>query len=182
MAIINIPSRLVAGDTLRFEAALSDYPADSGWTMTVIIITENARYTLNSTASGSNHLVDVAATATVKWRPATYRYTAFVERAGERYTVDQGIIEVAPDFVTTSSTDLRNHVEKVLAAIEATLEKKASRDQMEISFQGRQLKHLQPSELLAWRDKYRAELVSLRKQAAIEQGQTHGGLIKVRFN
>jgi hypothetical protein len=73
------------------------------------------------------------------------------------------------------------HVEKVLAALEALLEGKATADVMSYSIAGRSLSKFSISELLLWHDKYKAELVQIERAEKLAQGLGHTGTIQVRF-
>ncbi|PID44092.1 MAG: hypothetical protein CSB48_02930 [Proteobacteria bacterium] len=181
MVKIGLPASMVAGDTLRFSAQVSDYPATDGWELNIALLSPVYRYTMTATADGADYRFSIDPATSQNWKPATYRYAAFVQKAGERHTVANGFFDVTPDFVTHSSNDIRHHVEKVLDALESALEKKASRDQLEMAFNGRQIKYIPPSELLAWRDSYRKQLAAIRKSEAIKQGETQTGIIKARF-
>lgn len=71
----------------------------------------------------------------------------------------------------------KEHIEKVLVALESLLEGKATSDVASYSIAGRSLSRLSISELLMWRDKYRAELIKLNRAEGLNQT----GTIQVRF-
>ena len=75
----------------------------------------------------------------------------------------------------------KDHLVKVLAALEALLEGKASSDVSSYSIAGRALTKLSISELLVWRDKYKAELTQLERAERLAAGLGHTGTIQVRF-
>ena len=61
------PESLVAGDTVTWQKTLSDYPASDGWVLSYRLINAAGNIDITSSASGDDHLVSVAATATAGW-------------------------------------------------------------------------------------------------------------------
>ena len=80
-----------------------------------------------------------------------------------------------------SGYDNRSHVKKVLDALEATLENKASQDQLSYSIAGRSLSRLSPTELIQWRDRYREEYNREVQAERIAQGLGNSNKIRVRM-
>jgi hypothetical protein len=70
---------------------------------------------------------------------------------------------------------------KVLDAIQATIEGRASQDQMSYSIAGRSLSRMSIDDLLTFRNRYRAEYNEELKKARIKNKQDSGNTIKVRF-
>lgn len=116
---------LVAGDSLNFATSVPQYPAGDGWVLKYRLVPRTAGGTpidLTATAEGDDHRVSVAATATTTWNSDTYGWTAWVEKAGEVYTVDAGQIVVKPNPRTlVAGTDTRSQAEKALADAKAAL-------------------------------------------------------------
>ena len=175
---LKLPNKLRAGDSFIFTGSVSEYPA-SVWTMTLKIANQNAVYTVTGSADGDNHLLSVAYTATAKWKAGKYRIIAQVFNGSEKYTIATGDFELLPDLV--NQTDGRHHVEKVLGAIEAVLEGKATTDHLSMSFNGRNIQRFTPEQLLYWRDKYKVELAQLRAAERVAKGLPSGRKILTRF-
>ncbi len=91
-------------------------------------------------------------------------------------TVASGSIRVLPD---PSAQDVRSHAEKVLDAIEALIEGRATKDVTSYSIAGRSLTRMSPDELVKWRSHYRNEVAKQRNA-----GKPAGGrrIILARFN
>jgi hypothetical protein len=53
--------------------------------------------------------------------PGTYQWAAFVTKAGERYTADEGVLVVERNLSTAAAGDALSHAEKVLPIIEAAI-------------------------------------------------------------
>lgn len=152
------PEAIQAGDTLTFSKSLPDYPADQSWVLTYYLVKESSAGTgLNfaASASGSDHLVTVAATTTAAWTAGNYRMIGRVSKDGEKYTVYEGSVTILPDLA--SAADFRSHAKKVLDAIETALETVASAGWAELEVEGFRGKRFNHSDLLTLRDRYRAE-------------------------
>jgi hypothetical protein len=176
---LNIPAKFRAGDSLSFLDTLSEYPADESWVLTYVISDGASRYELTSTASGSDHQITKTPTNTAKWVAGSYKWVAYVSDGTDRHTIDSGWITIEPDLV--NPTDERNHVQKVLAAIEAVIEKRASMDQMKMQMNGRALERTPLEDLIKLRSQYKSELASIERAERIANGGAAGNQIKVRF-
>lgn len=114
------PSIVVAGDTVKWTRSLGDYPASDGWTLSYRLINVAGHIDIVATASGADHLVNVPATTTDGWSPGTYAWAAYVEKAGERYTVDSGTITVKPDLpAQLAGLEARSNARVILEELEA---------------------------------------------------------------
>lgn len=156
-------SELTAGDTLNYTASVPGYPASEGWVLTLRLVPQGAGAALSvaATASGDEFLVQVAAGTTAGWPAGVYTYAAYVQDAGAtvRHTVEVGKFTVRPDPVAAESgLDMRSHARRVLEAVEAVLEGRATQAHSEYVIGGRQLKFIPMADLLALRDKYRGEV------------------------
>lgn len=156
------PAVIAAGDTAKWRRSLPAYPASAGWTLTYTLVRAATRITFSASADGDLHLVNVAASTTTGWTAGSYTWRAQVSKAGEVYTVATGTLTIRPNFA--AATDGRSHARKVLDGIEAVIEGRASSEVGEYQIAGRSLKYIPIPELLALRDKYRAEV--LREDAA----------------
>lgn len=176
---LNIPAKIQVGDTLKYTDTLTDYPA-STWTLSVILLSNVGRISYTASASGDDHQINVPAATTATWKPGSYKYQARVTDGTDVYTVGVGSVDLAPALQSTTS-DQRSHVEQVLDALEATILGKAGNDQQSLTIGGKSIARLSPSELLTWRDKYKAELRALRQAEQIANGQSGGRYVRVRF-
>lgn len=109
---------LIAGDTLNFATTTPGYSAADGWVLKYRLIPRSpggAAIELTSTQDGDDHRVQVAATTTAGWVPDTYGWGAWVERSGEKYSLQSGQIVVKPDPRSAAAgTDLRSMARKAL--------------------------------------------------------------------
>jgi hypothetical protein len=174
------PSSVNAGDTWRWTRSLADYPASAGWALSYTLINASAKITVNASASGDDHAVTVAAATTAGYAAGTYDWRARVSKAGEVYTVGEGRLTVRNAF-SAATFDARTHARKTLDAIEAVIEGRASSSTAEYTIAGRSLKHIPVADLLALRDKYRAEVLREDAAAAVAAGLPDRRRVFVRF-
>ncbi len=181
----NVPEKLYAGDTLKFDVpAPSDgrdtYRASDGWALSFRLVGASGAYTFDASTDGDGFSVAVDAATTAGWAPGFYAWTAYVTKAGERHIVGSGHMEIAPDPASASPSDARSHVKRLLDAIEAVLEGRVTKDVESYSIEGRQLTRIPIPELLALRDKYRAEYRRELQAERLAKGLRSGRTVRVR--
>jgi hypothetical protein len=176
------PSEIVSGDTIQWKKSLSDYPASDGYTLKYSIINASNKYDITASASGDDHLITISAATSASYAPGIYTWTSYVEKGTDRYTIGSGTIKIKPNLAAqTAGYDNRSHVKKVLDAIEALLEGKASRDAQGISIGGTAITKMAIDELLKWRDKYRIEYQAEAARENIALGKKAKNRIKAQL-
>lgn len=173
----NPPGNVVAGDSLSWTRAFSDYPASDGWVLAYTLISSTKVFNITATADGDGFAVNVDASATEAWEPDTYRLVEYVTQGTQRVTLGTTTLVVAPNLAAASAgADTRTHAEKMLALIDAWLESRAPvAGSTEIN--GRKIQYYPITDLLVMRDRFAREVA--REQAA--PGKTAGVRILVRL-
>lgn len=175
------PTSIIAGDSVTWKKTLADFPASAGWVLSYAL-RGPAAIDIIAAAEGDDHLVSKAPDVTTLWAAGFYAWTAIVTLAGQRYTVDQGNVEILADPVTaTGVVDQRPHCKRVLDAIEAVLEGKASRDQQEYEIDGVRISRMDIDKLLRWRSTYRVEWQAWQRKQQVAKGKSNGNRVLVRF-
>lgn len=156
------PITATAGDTITWEKSFSNYPASDGWMLSYAFVNEDGQFLVDGSkvvADDDDFVVTIPSTDSKDYSPGDYQWQAYVTKSGERFQVGSGTSTVKPDFATqTTGYDARSIVKKTLDALEATLLKKASKDQMSMTVpNGRSIDRLSPTELLSWYDKLKAQ-------------------------
>ena len=162
-------TKLIAGDTLNFATSVPAYPASSGWVLKYRLVPRSTgtAVSLTSTADGDDHRITVAASTTATWSAGEYAWASWVEQGAEVYSIETGQLTVAPDpRAMAVGTDTRTHAERMLDAIQATLEGRATEAHSEIEINGRRLRYMPHTELLVLRDRYAWEVRSQRAATA----------------
>lgn len=176
---MSINPQIIAGDTLNFTTAVTDYPASEGWTLTHRLLprTAGTPIVLTSAADSDDpdlHRTQASAATTAAYTAGDYSWVAYVTKAAERYTVAQGAIEILANPTAASAMDLRTHAGKMLEAIEAWLESKDPAV-AEYEIAGRRMKYIAPEELIKLRLRYmqeaRGEAAAARLAAGLGGGQ-----------
>ena len=169
------PGEIVKGDKAawRRDDLVSDYPSIDGWALSYRVVwLGGVTVTVALTADGSGWkaLAD-AATWTVG--QADWFLQATHATLGKT-TVARGTFTVLPDPAAAGAGyDPRSHARKVLDAVEAAIEGRASKTDMETTLaDGRSIRRLSHKELLDMRDSYAAKVrAEERRQAGRGPGR-----------
>lgn len=171
------PYEIRAGDTVKWTKSYSDYSSQE-WTLTYTIYNATSRMTVTATSEDDGSFsVTVSADTTANWPAGSYKWIARVSNGSETYTIESGNLTILPN--PTSATDERSHVKKVLDALEAAIEGRASRTDLSYQIGDKQIMHMSPEELYkAWR-RYKM----LYQHELVEKGLSEavGTTVKVRF-
>jgi hypothetical protein len=108
--------------------------------------------------AGEPYRVEISAAITADWLPGLYRWVALAIKGGDRLTVGTGTLEVGANLETADPADARSHAQRMLALIEAALEKRIPKDQQSYEIDGQRLDRIPIERLDALRSKYRREL------------------------
>lgn len=122
------------------------------------------------------YVVELEASQTEEFSAGTWTWEAVVFREADASEV----VAAKGSLHVTSATET-SHVQRVLTALEATLEGKAGDDILEIEIAGRQLVKMAPGELLMWRNKYKAELATIRQADRVAAGLGSSRKIRARI-
>lgn len=180
------PSDLILGDTIQWtrEDLTADFPA-SQWTLTYEarsnVASGSIQITASQNGSAETFLISVPAATSANWKAGLYSWAAYVTKGPDRYRVDYGKWKAVRNLATTSSGyDDRSHAKKVVDAIEAVLEGRASEDAASLTAGGKTIQKLSPLELLKFRNHYRQEYARELNRERLRNGQPSDRFIKVQ--
>lgn len=182
------PSSLILGDywAWRRDDLVTDYPIAS-YGLTYEFHEDSGgggshKFTITATEAESTYFIEVPAATTAGYNAGDYIWNAYITRTSdsERVLVDSGRTEIKLNLADTNA-DLRSHAKKVVDAIEAVIEGRATIDQSSMSIAGRSLSRLTIDELLLFRDRYRAEYLKEIKAARARNKSYTGNTVKIRF-
>ncbi len=191
--MLNDNNIIVAGDTLELDLSYSDYSPADDWLIWIALRGNLKLIDIKTGGTGvtivtttGRYVITVTAAGTAAYAAADYKYAVYMYKGSptitERHLVEEGTVTVKPNLsAMTSSSDSRSHVKKVLDAIEAVLENRASRDQMSYTIAGRSLGRMPVGDLLKLRDRYRYEYAAELKAEKIAQGIGGNSRVLVRF-
>jgi hypothetical protein len=177
-------SRIIAGDTLQFTTSVEGYPASAGWVLTYRLgpVVSGAAITMTATASGDDYAVSVAASATAAWTAGEYTWYATLALGAARYSLAEGRITIKPNPATlTVGTDARSHAKRMLLAVEAVLEGRATKDQQAYTVGDISITRIPVEQLISLRDTYRAELAAQKRTERLRAGGAVSTKLMVRL-
>lgn len=127
-----IPSALRAGDSWDVSLLAGDYPGPD-WSLSFVLVSSEARHAFAATWDGSAHALEVAPEDTAGLAAGSYASALIATSGtGARRTLASGRIQVLPDPVTASPSALQSHARRMLAAIEACLEQRATEGDLDL--------------------------------------------------
>jgi hypothetical protein len=146
---MNIPSELQVGDTWQWTESVPGYPASAGWALSFSLYRNGQPvFTINAAVSGDDFSVSVHAATTAGKAAGAWQWTAYVTKGADRFTVASGTVSLKPDFAAaTEATDLRTENEKILDALIATQQRRATKEQESMQIGGRSIRYMAPDEL-----------------------------------
>lgn len=178
-----IPRQFARGDTVKWYENRRDYLPGDGWTLTVALVQTDDQRKITATDNGDGrHLVTIAPADSVGFHPGLYRYQVKVTNGTDVHLLEHGTVDVLQSFEDVSSGwDARSHAEKVLDAIRAVIEGKASQDQQNVSVGGQSLSRYNWPDLLELEREYSWRVRREHDQARIDAGEPATTHRQVRF-
>ena len=180
------PLEVTVGDFIQWKRTdiASDYPP----------ATHSAEYVARITGGGENeiklaatevdgyYLFTVDSETSADFAAGTYHWQLEITQtsSGNRIVVDTGDFEAIPDM-DSNQADPRIHAEIMVDKIESILEGKADSDVSNYSIAGRSITKMTFEELMAARDRYKAEITKHNNKELVKRGKSNGSTIKVRF-
>lgn len=168
-----LPSTLTAGQTFSVTATPVLYSAADGWALRLILspVGFGSKLTINSTPSGTDHVLQASAAATAGWAPGPYNWEIWAIKGADQYRQSFGKTTVETGLIASDTwSDKRTQAEKNLDAIEQTLAGKADNATAFYIIAGRQLQSYSLTELRKLRDDYRREVASEKTAARLAAG------------
>jgi len=170
--------KLYAGDSWSWTESLAEYPA-SQYTLKIYLqYRAEAVIELTGTASGDDHVFTYTAEAELSGGEYVYR-AKVIDEDDNVTTIESGSVIIKADLA--ASTDSRNHYQKVIDAVEAIIEGRASKSYESISINGRAITEMSHSELLKLHSRYKYLLKQEAKKEKLAQGLNAGGKILIKF-
>jgi len=175
------PGEITAGDYVQWKISDADYPATT-YTLTYSLVKDGKQINITAAASGDDHLVTLAAATTALYTAGVYQWQAYMTADAVRYNTDKGTLEVLPNFAAQSDGyDDRSHARKVLDALEAVIEGRATSAQEEKLLSGEGLAKTSWPHLLRARATYKAIVKKEERIEARKNNTGHDGNILARL-
>lgn len=180
------PEEIVVGDYLLWRRTdiSGNYPP-ALYTATYVAKIAGGNSTevqVTGTNYNGQYLFTVTSAQSANFTVGDYHWQLEVVRNsdGNRIVVDRGEFKAVPDL-DNANADPRSHAQIMLAKIESILQGRADGDVASYSINGRSLTKLPLSDLMMWRDRYKAEYIRELRKDRIRRGIGTGANILVRF-
>lgn len=193
------PTEIIIGDTVTWvrrnvQAASEndsgilvyiDIEASEGWALKFTAVGKLGSFSINAAADDDNaddFKFTIPAATTAGYTAGDYKWQLTATKSPDRYTIAEGWITLKDNIAGRSAAyDNRSHAKKVLDAIEAVLEGRASLDQQSYQIAGRSLSRTPIPDLIKLRALYKDEYEGEQIEAAIEAGLGSKRTMKVQF-
>lgn len=182
-----IPLFLTSGASVSFTAATPAYDAADGYSGLLELVNAAGKISLTSASSdGTTHTFTASMSTSAGWAAGRYAWQLSAVKSGEKWPLERGEIEIRADLAAASALDARSHLRKVLDAVEASIERRATKDQQDTKVTAGdggtiELKRLPLVDLLKLRGQYQAELRQAEAAANLAAGRGNRNIIRVRF-
>lgn len=178
-----IPKCFSRGETVEWYENRRDFLPADGWELSAVLVQSDDVQTITATDNlDGRYLVTISQADSAAFQPGIYRYQIRVSDGAKTHLLEAGIVDVSQSFASvTDGYDAREHAEKVLEAIEAVLERKATQDQSSMSVEGRQISRYSPEELWQMRRRYQWEVRKIRDAERAARGEPVSTMRQVRF-
>lgn len=155
-----VPALLMAGATLSFDAPYGEFPPPD-WSLRFALRREDGGTPVVVAAidTGGAFRVTLTSTETAALTAGLHVWNLIAEHdaSGERHKLVGGVMGIEPDALTETG-DTRSAAVRILAAIEATIEGRATKDAESYSIEGRSISRTPVADLLRLRNVYAAQV------------------------
>jgi len=152
-----IPKTILAGDTLKIDLTITNTDL-AGFNFRLNMAGPSGApipYTFNAIESNGEYSIYLTPTDTAALQEGFYTYALVATDGTDEYTIEHGSFEVEVRADLNFNSELRSHARKVLDAIEAVLENRATSDVSSYTIAGRSLSRIPIDELLRLRSVYK---------------------------
>ena len=179
--MLNIPSRITQGVTVELSGSVTDYPA-SDYTLTVVFVASGNQTSVEAVADGDDYTLTLSKAVTAAMAVGVHHWQAFVSDATERFKVGEGEVQVVLDYaIMSGGFDARSTLRQQVEAIRAVLAGVATDDQKKKKYADREIERFDRADLISIYKFLKQELKSEDRAAAVANGKTFGGRVRVRF-
>ena len=156
------PSEITIGFQTTWTIKLADYLPSNNWTLKYSFQNKDNAFTLASIADGEDHVIDVEASdwTNISAAAGVYWVTKYVENTdGTKIKLDRYSTTILANPLGDTVSDNRTHARKMLEALEAVEEGRATYNQSMFRVGAgsamREIQYLSGDELLKWKNHYK---------------------------
>jgi hypothetical protein len=163
-----VPTRIVAGTTVKFHRGFDEHPASDGWAYTFYANGASNVFQIAATINpdGDSYDIVIPVSLTASIAPGRYQCAEVLVNAGTGETIhpskDMLELLVEANVATASAGAFISHIERTLAIIEAAIEGRMTADLETYQIAGRSISKIPIKELFWFRGHYRSKLFQLQ--------------------
>lgn len=149
--------QIIAGDSYTLECVFEGY-SETDYTITATILND---ITQSFTVSGG--VLTITSAQSSEFLSGDARLFVYAVKDAQRTILYESIIKISPDPLTSTVSDFTTHNQKMLAAIEAFMEKRATNGQLDIlstEIDMKKLERMPFTELVQLRDIYKKKVLT----------------------
>ena len=152
------PTTIRAGDTIKWDSYLDDYPSDE-WVLVYRIINKDKSLDVSTSSnSDKSYRATIASTESGSLTKGLYSLIGQVSKDGEKYTVITKTIEVLPNLLNSDPLEIRTTAQKLIEILDEALVKHGpSAYSQGYSIAGRTMQFKSHSEFMQFRNQIKAE-------------------------
>jgi hypothetical protein len=182
LVLADIPDSITAGDAVSWKRTIPGAPASDGWVLSYALIKDGKQIIFAGSADGDNHVVALGSADTVDWPVGLYKFSTFVTKDGNRYQIEEGIVEIGVDpIAATDGADALPPCFKVRDAIQAVLEMRATESQTSLAVGGRQISEMSHTEMMDALNRAKTACNVWQRKNRRQRGKSTGSKIKISF-
>lgn len=153
------------------------------WSITYYFVKDDgsAKVEIPGTASGDKYTFTIDIATSQLFSPGSWSYIAIATSASESVEVDSGVVTVLPDPSASDVSAFQSHTKKVLDILQAALEGRASRTDLEYQIGNRKIKHMSAREIYRLWKIYKIMYEQERRAAKLGEHMGPGIPVYVRF-
>lgn len=176
---------ITLGFTLNFTTTVAGYPANESWALHYRMVPRTAGAAVELTSSPDSvdptlHRISQTAATTAGWTAGTYSWQSWVEKAGEKYEVDSGVVTLRANPIVASTLDNRSDAKIALDNVNAKLSGSTNATVLSYRIGERELRNYPMPELLALRSSLITQVKREARAAALAKGMPDPSKVYVR--
>lgn len=176
---------ITLGFTLNFPTAVAGYPANASWVLHYRMVPRSTGAAVELTSSPDStdptlHRVTASAATTAGWTAGIYSWQSWVEKAGEKYEIESGVVTLRTNPITASTLDNRSDAQIALDNVNAKLSGSTSATVLSYRIGERELRNYPMPELLSLRSTLITQVKREARAAALAKGLPDPSKVYVR--
>jgi hypothetical protein len=116
-----MPDVLAAGTSCVIRRSYTNYPANAGWGLKLLLAGKSVTAPIDAAPSGADHVISITDTISAPLLPGMYQWTDRVTKGSEIYDVATGRVLISRNLATALAGDAQSSDEKELELVQAEI-------------------------------------------------------------